>query len=57
MAGRGCLLGSSLKSVSAVVFAKSGLESVASPLILVSQRQSCNGAVVMQRTGHRQRSQ
>ena len=45
MAGRGCLLRSWLKSVSAVVFVKTGLESVAAPLILLSQRQSCNGAV------------
>ena len=44
MAGRGCLLRSWLKLVSAVVFVKTGLESVAAPLILLSQRQSCNGA-------------
>ena len=43
MAGRGCLLRSWLKLVSAVVFVKTGLESVAAPLILLSQRQSCNG--------------
>ena len=43
MAGRGCLLRSWLKSVSAVVFVKTGLESVAAPLILLSQRQSCDG--------------
>ena len=45
MAGRGCLLRSWLKLVSAVVFVKTGLGSVAAPLILLSQRQSCNEVV------------
>ena len=39
----GLFLCSWLKLVSAVVFVKTGLKSVAAPLILVSQCQSCNG--------------